>query len=395
MSFQMITIPHFRISVAKAHNYLIKQREDPDSYLFEMLKDIQSLQNRLNDGEDVSEELESMELFFLDDMNEAGYPLEKFKQASKKKFKKHKKNVVTQNSQKTSSRSFTMTDNNEMDIQPFANISNCNNRQISSVRTAKQCDNTLANHKVSQSNKISSLTEHSLKEQQSNERSRFPPVFFPSDINWCHLLGVLKKYAVSDFLGVLRADSIKVNFKTPEARDKAIICLTKENVQYHTFRLKKDTPIKVVMHGIPACTPEQDIFDELHKLKIPVCKIKQFTRKRNKSTERLPIFFLELPRSNEGKKIFNIKSVFGTDVRVARFKARKIPIQCFRCQRFGHGQLTCFNTPRCLKCAKEHLTYTCSLGKEEKATCIRCSGNHPASFHGCPKFPKFHSFKKK
>ncbi|KFM70842.1 Nucleic-acid-binding protein from mobile element jockey, partial [Stegodyphus mimosarum] len=60
----------------------------------------------------------------------------------------------------------------------------------------------------------------------------------------------------------------------------------------------------------------------------------------------------------------------------------------FKCQRYGHGQLFCNNLPRCLKCGKGHLTYTCKLGKDEKPTCVNCKLDHVASAKSCEFRPK-------
>lgn len=60
-------------------------------------------------------------------------------------------------------------------------------------------------------------------------------------------------------------------------------------------------------------------------------------------------------------------------------------LQCTRCQRVNHTKNYCHYTPRCVKCAGEHLTSTCK--KTEKVNndvkCVNCTGNHPANYRGC------------
>ncbi|KFM83174.1 hypothetical protein X975_16249, partial [Stegodyphus mimosarum] len=48
----------------------------------------------------------------------------------------------------------------------------------------------------------------------------------------------------------------------------------------------------------------------------------------------------------------------------------------------------CNNLTRCLICSKDHLTYTCTLHKDNKPTCVRCGKGHAVSFKGCEFYPK-------
>ncbi|GFR22455.1 hypothetical protein TNCT_220631 [Trichonephila clavata] len=45
-------------------------------------------------------------------------------------------------------------------------------------------------------------------------------------------------------------------------------------------------------------------------------------------------------------------------------------------------------TPRCVKCAGNHLAKECEKLFGEKPKCCLCGGEHPANFLGCPKNPK-------
>ncbi|GFW68403.1 RNA-directed DNA polymerase from mobile element jockey [Trichonephila clavipes] len=48
----------------------------------------------------------------------------------------------------------------------------------------------------------------------------------------------------------------------------------------------------------------------------------------------------------------------------------------------------CTRTPRCVKCAKNHLAKDCPKPIDEKPKCCLCEGEHPANFLGCPKNPR-------
>jgi hypothetical protein len=62
--------------------------------------------------------------------------------------------------------------------------------------------------------------------------------------------------------------------------------------------------------------------------------------------------------------------------------ARKGPLQCKRCQRFGHTQRNCGCAPRCLACGDEHPSGKCDTPKQQ-LKCCSCGGNHTANYRGC------------
>ena len=60
----------------------------------------------------------------------------------------------------------------------------------------------------------------------------------------------------------------------------------------------------------------------------------------------------------------------------------------FCCQTFFHSANSCHLPPKCVKCAGNHSSQICPKKAESKCTCANCGGDHPASYRGCPKFPK-------
>nr|KAG5705019.1 hypothetical protein BaRGS_022861 [Batillaria attramentaria] len=60
-----------------------------------------------------------------------------------------------------------------------------------------------------------------------------------------------------------------------------------------------------------------------------------------------------------------------------------LPLRCFKCQRFGHGQASCRNDPTCAKCGgKDHDDKDCG----SSPACINCKGSHPSFSKDCPKW---------
>jgi hypothetical protein len=55
-------------------------------------------------------------------------------------------------------------------------------------------------------------------------------------------------------------------------------------------------------------------------------------------------------------KVRSFTELYGLRVRVESYMAPKCPLQCKRCQRFGHTQPNCGYTPRCVACGGSHIT---------------------------------------
>ena len=61
----------------------------------------------------------------------------------------------------------------------------------------------------------------------------------------------------------------------------------------------------------------------------------------------------------------------------------KGPLQCKRCQRFGHTQRNCGHGPRCVACGGPHLFADCPAPRGQP----RCCGcDHTARYRGCAKW---------
>jgi hypothetical protein len=65
--------------------------------------------------------------------------------------------------------------------------------------------------------------------------------------------------------------------------------------------------------------------------------------------------------------------------------APKGPLQCKRCQRFGHTQRNCGYAPRWVACGGSHLSGGFSTPREQ-SQCCGCEGKHTASYRGCIKW---------
>jgi hypothetical protein len=70
---------------------------------------------------------------------------------------------------------------------------------------------------------------------------------------------------------------------------------------------------------------------------------------------------------------------------VESYLTPKGPLQCKRCQRFGHTQRNCGYAPRCVACGDFHISGGCPAPRGQPL-CCSCWVNHTANYRGCVKW---------
>jgi hypothetical protein len=84
-------------------------------------------------------------------------------------------------------------------------------------------------------------------------------------------------------------------------------------------------------------------------------------------------------------KVRSLTELCGLRVSVETYVSPKGPLQCKRCQRFGHTQRNCGYAPRCVACGGSHLSGGCATPREQPQ-CCGCRGNHTVNYRGCIKW---------
>jgi hypothetical protein len=98
-----------------------------------------------------------------------------------------------------------------------------------------------------------------------------------------------------------------------------------------------------------------------------------------------PHFIVSVARGPDVAKVQSLTDLCGLRVKVETYNAPKGPLQCKRCQRFGHTQCNCGYAPRCVACSDEHPSGKCVTPKQQ-LKCCSCGGNHTANYRGCSKW---------
>lgn len=167
--------------------------------------------------------------------------------------------------------------------------------------------------------------------------------------------------------------------------------LTSKGVEFHTFKLDEEREIKLVLRGIDSSVGAENVkLALLEEHGMDVLKVAQLTSYRGDnrdSQEARPLLPLYVVYTRDRELANKIRLVtrlcFCRVSAVENFRNVRGPIQCFRCQRYGHTSSFCSNEPRCMKCGNQHSTHICGKERSLPAQCANCKLNHTANYRGC------------
>ncbi|CAH1115859.1 unnamed protein product [Psylliodes chrysocephalus] len=158
--------------------------------------------------------------------------------------------------------------------------------------------------------------------------------------------------------------------------------IKEEKLPHHTYTSRDDKTHAFVLRGLAKGTKICDIeenLDEEHEIKVKAI----YTMK----TKDRPLFLVITdPAITIDYLNKNTRRVLYTRVTWELRKSTKIIIQCHNCQQWGHATANCGRPPRCLKCAGDHHTRTCTKTLDTPATCANCGGDHPANYSKCTNY---------
>nr|CAH7728895.1 unnamed protein product [Callosobruchus chinensis] len=178
---------------------------------------------------------------------------------------------------------------------------------------------------------------------------------------------------------------IRIIPKTEDDYRKIARLFKEENIRHHTFPLPSERNIHAVIRGIPVSTTEQEIKEELEQKGYVPHHIIRLKRNGGKP---MPLIVVILPKTEKSQQVFNEHEVLGLSIRVEVQKNSRLIGQCHRCQKYGHAESYCTASPKCLKCAQDHMTHLCPQTGQEVRKCANCGGDHPANSPTCRFTPR-------
>lgn len=160
---------------------------------------------------------------------------------------------------------------------------------------------------------------------------------------------------------------------------------TKKN--YYTYQLKSQKGLVVIIKGIESFVDPNDINVALADKGF---NVKSITNIINRDKVPQPMFRLELEPDNKKLKgkheIFSLKYLLHRRITIDEPRKRTGPIQCVKCQEYGHSKTYCTLNDVCVICGDLHNSKQCNKNKSEASVrrCSNCGGNHTANYRGCP-----------
>ena len=185
----------------------------------------------------------------------------------------------------------------------------------------------------------------------------------------------------------------KLNVNNIDAYRALTKALDDHKIQWHSYEYKAERPIKVMARGLHPSCKEEDIIKNLQEKGLKILEATNIIKKEKDENEKgetiisrraLPMYMLTFHHRENIQNIYKIKDIMNIVVKIEPMrKTSSLIPQCKRCQAFGHTQKYCRRDFVCVKCSGNHATNICPFGKNLKAKCANCKGDHPASYRGC------------
>lgn len=210
-----------------------------------------------------------------------------------------------------------------------------------------------------------------------------PPIFIDCVENIVPLQKLLNEVAKdSHELKIMSHNRVRVQPKTAENYSKIIKSLEEKNTQFHTYELKEKRAFRVVLKNMHHTTNTVELKEVLKQFGHTVRNIHNI---RNRVTkEPLPMFYVDLEPNSNNVDIYKLELIMNLRVKFEPPNQNRELPQCMQCQRYGHTKRFCHHNPRCVKCAGNHTTASCSRKiKDNNVLCVLCEQNHPANYKGC------------
>lgn len=213
------------------------------------------------------------------------------------------------------------------------------------------------------------------------------PIYLVDTGKWAQISDWMKKTNIVVTKAKNNGDTIALTPATSKDFRKIIHYLKSHNVAHHTYQLPEDRrkQIRAVIRGLPIGVSDSEVLEELKALGYPATHARRF--RSGQSRKASQIISIDLDRTGTGPNIFELEVFMYLLVKVEPRNRPSEPLQCYRCQRFGHGARDCNRPFKCVVCAGPHSLQMCQA-KGFPPSCANCGGPHSAGSKTCPKRPR-------
>lgn len=211
---------------------------------------------------------------------------------------------------------------------------------------------------------------------------RPPPIIINFSENYNQLVQNIKKVIKGNF-NIRTASQNVFKITTYDSTDYRQLTkhLSETNIAWHSYENKQERPIRVLAKYLPStCEPEAIILDLKNKGFQIINAINKF---QYRTKAPLNMFILCFEHTENVNKIYQIREILNTIVKIEPIESPKDIPQCKNCQSFNHTKNYCSKQPRCVRCAGRHLSKDCEKPKNTHVKCCNCGEQHPANYRGC------------
>lgn len=243
---------------------------------------------------------------------------------------------------------------------------------------------------------------HESEQKQTNKSERCPPitVMGKSVMEISELIDRLQGNGKFS-LRVIRGGGVQIRVTCGELFRKIEGELKKIEAEFFSHATRDEALAKVVLSGLPLFESEV-LLEELAKNNIIPKEVKLLSCSKDKNSALYLLYFakgsVKISKLRETKYLFRVVVWW-------RYYIRKKTdfIQCYRCQRWGHGSRHCNMAQRCVKCGGPHSSSACLIPSRSEQDgsprndpdsdrllkCANCQQNHTASSKDCPSRKEF------
>lgn len=221
---------------------------------------------------------------------------------------------------------------------------------------------------------------------QAPKEPKMPPIVIEGTKGWQKVCQKIKEMKAEYTTARTVKDGIKIVPKTANDHRQITKMLNEEKRSYFSYILPEDKKLHVVVKGLPVDADINEVKEELREIGFDDAEVTRMVSRRTK--EEMSMYIVK----TNNKNIYKVDRLYNLTIRVEAVRKPRDPNQCYRCQRYGHGQSRCTFPQRCVKCSGPHAAKDCQLEKpsdgKRNAVCALCKGEHPANYKGCKEFPK-------
>ncbi|VVC42105.1 Pre-C2HC domain,Zinc finger, CCHC-type [Cinara cedri] len=176
-------------------------------------------------------------------------------------------------------------------------------------------------------------------------------------------------------------NSLKIQPSNPNAYRAIIHFLKDAEAEFHTYQMKEDKALRIVLRNLYPTTTPIEIKTVLEVSGFSVSSVTNVLSKIAKI--KLPLFFVDLEPAGINNNIFELNYLLNRKIKIEEPYKQRTIVQCQNCQEYGHSKAYCSYPSRCVRCASQHLTSTCTKPRDTPAKCALCNDDHPANYRGC------------